>query len=148
MKRIPMGVLFFTLSTTAMAGGVSIDAKLPGGARPADVRFEADESLGTAWAEVRFVVDDPVGDSGVRVEETKVLVPGLSYDRAAHAVRLDGPGGSVVCATRQRILFSTTYPETPTCRLHLGDARTPDAERVFVDVAGPERTAANARHNP
>ena len=126
-------LLFLGAATPAPVSRVTAEAALPAGVRPLETRFDVDEKLGTAWVNVEYLVlDDPFGE--LEFGETKVQVPGLSYDRAMHAVLLDAAGGSVVCATKKRALFRTTYPETPACRLSLGEALTADAGRLVLEI--------------
>ena len=142
MLRNTISMLFLTLAAvSASAAGLTVDAPLPEGAKAVDVGFDADPRAGTAWAVVRYVADDPVNESGIRIEDARVPMPGLSYDREARVVRLDEGGRSVVCAKRKRFLFSTFYRETPGCHLRLGEPRTASAARVVLETDESPRVA-------
>src|SRR5258706_1971350 len=119
MAALAMPALVLGLSRSGSAAELLLDARLPEGAVPVEVRFEAQRDRG-AWVVVEFRVDDPIAEGVGRVEEQKVDVSGLTYDAARHAVVLkDAAGGDVVCAVRERGLLATAFRQTPECRLRL-----------------------------
>jgi hypothetical protein len=134
-------MLFLTLAAaSAPASAVTADAKLPEGAKAVDARFEADETRGTAWVAVRWVRDEPVGE-GPTVDETLVSVPGLAYDAAAHAIRLEDAGGARLVATRRHILFAKTWRAEPGVKVTLAEAMT--SARVVVEAGEASKLAKN-----
>jgi hypothetical protein len=72
-----------------------------------------------------------------------VPVPGLVFDRARREVRYESEGASVTCAVRKHVLFTTTYPVTPACRLSFANERGGDTKTAVVrlSVDQPERSA-------
>jgi hypothetical protein len=143
MLRTTISMLFLTLSAAAASANViTVEAPLPEGAKATDVRFEADEARGSAWVSVRYVIDEPVGE-GPRVDETTIAVPGLSYDADTRSVRIDGPGGPTVCATKKKALFTTVYRAAPGCSLKLAEPLT--TARVVLEVEGSAKLAARTR---
>jgi hypothetical protein len=149
-KKTPLAslaalALVFGLARSASGAELLLHAGLPAGATPTGARFDADREHG-AWVVVAYHVEDPIGEGGPRVEEKKIVVPGLAYDAARHAVVLKDGGGDVVCAVRKRILFATTFRETPACRLRLRSGeRTADGDAVLVELATVNRMTSTER---
>lgn len=143
MVKYTIPMLFLTLAAaSARAGVVTVNASLPEGATAVDARYEADEARGTAWVAVRWVLDEPVGE-GPRIDETAVLVPGLSYDASQRAIRLDEAGNTRLVATKKHALFTTAWRSAPGARLSLAGPVT--AARVVVETGDATALAKASR---
>src|SRR5262245_31500514 len=72
---------------------VVMEGPLPAGRSATRARFDVNAELGRAWVVVDFLEDDGLlGDSSPREIAERVLVPGLSYDRASGEIRYKDDG--------------------------------------------------------
>lgn len=112
---------------------VVLDPNLPPELKVTGTHFEVDEETGNARLAVDFV-----DESFERSLYSKSLaVPGLVFDRVRGEVRYERDGSGVPCATRKKILWTTTYPETGPCRITVRtESRTADSGSGMNAVTG------------